>query len=180
MLRTSHSALHAADMRVARPLLHMCLSLPQPNPCRVYGRLHGCLNVHGPDVHGCMRVEVCDLTLVRCNSDDVHTHSLAPSSTGSHQRYFDQARTGDLISRLSGDVSALVQPIQTMIGTVISSSIQLSGGIFMCFHTCWRLSMLAFVTVAPMMYLTDQCEHSSPTMLWVEWMVLAVMVVCIP
>lgn len=71
-------------------------------------------------------------------------------------RYFDQARTGDLISRLSGDVSALVQPIQSMIGTVVSSSIQLVGGVFMCFHTCWRLSMLAFVTVAPMMYLTDQ------------------------
>lgn len=60
--------------------------------------------------------------------------------------FFDGAKTGDLVSRLSGDVSALVQPCQTMIGTLLSSSLQLCGGIFMCFHTSWRLSMLAFVT----------------------------------
>eukprot|EP00038_Savillea_parva_P030911 m.81314 g.81314 ORF g.81314 m.81314 type:complete len:1003 (+) comp9403_c0_seq1:317-3325(+) len=83
--------------------------------------------------------------------------------------YFDQARTGDLISRLSGDVSALVQPIQSMIGTVIASSIQLIGGIFMCFHTCWRLSMLAFVTVAPMMYLTDQYARWSRQLMYQYW-----------
>lgn len=70
--------------------------------------------------------------------------------------YFDGARTGDLVSRLSGDVGALVMPFRTMIGTLLSATFQLGGGIFMCFHTSWRLSMLAFVTIAPVMYLTDQ------------------------
>eukprot|EP00039_Didymoeca_costata_P007517 m.100707 g.100707 ORF g.100707 m.100707 type:complete len:916 (-) comp13720_c0_seq5:44-2791(-) len=70
--------------------------------------------------------------------------------------FFDGARTGDLISRLSGDVGAMTQPFRTMIGTVLANVITLVGGIVFCFHTSWRLSMLAFVTIAPVMYLTDQ------------------------
>ena len=41
--------------------------------------------------------------------------------------YFDSARTGDLISRLSGDVGALVAPFRTMISTLLSSTISLFG-----------------------------------------------------
>lgn len=80
--------------------------------------------------------------------------------------YFDGAKTGDLMSRLSGDVSNLVSPIRTMLGTVLSSTILLFGGIALCFYTSWRLSMLVFVTVAPVMYVTDQYARWSKRLLF--------------
>eukprot|EP01041_Mallomonas_annulata_P009444 gene9444-19619_t len=63
--------------------------------------------------------------------------------------FFDGNTSGQLTSRISNDVGFMVSPIQTMLGTLVSNSILLLGGIIMCFFTSWRLSMLAFVTVGP-------------------------------
>jgi len=41
-----------------------------------------------------------------------------------------------------------------MFSTLISNTILLCGGIGMCFYTSWRLSLLAFVTVGPIIYIT--------------------------
>ena len=83
--------------------------------------------------------------------------------------YYDGIRSGDLMSRLSGDVTALVQPFQAMIPTMISSTAQLVGGIIMCFHTSWRLAALAFVTIAPVIYLTDQYARWSKKLQFEYW-----------
>lgn len=68
--------------------------------------------------------------------------------------FFDGMRTGDLQSRLSEDISVMVQPIYTTLSTVLSNLTLLVGGITMCFLTSWRLSMLAFTTILPMMHIT--------------------------
>ena len=68
--------------------------------------------------------------------------------------FFDGMRTGDLQSRLSNDISTMVQPIYTTFSTVLSNLTLLVGGVVMCFHTSWRLSMLAFTTILPMMHIT--------------------------
>ena len=86
--------------------------------------------------------------------------------------FYDGNRTGDLVSRLSGDVGALVAPAQSMIGTLLTSILQLAGGIVLCFHTSWRLSMLAFVTIAPIMYLTDQYARWSRKLSYEYWSAL--------
>eukprot|EP00040_Diaphanoeca_grandis_P023777 m.129827 g.129827 ORF g.129827 m.129827 type:complete len:898 (-) comp29434_c0_seq1:80-2773(-) len=75
--------------------------------------------------------------------------------------YYDGSKTGDLCSRLSGDVGSLVSPMQGMIGTLLSSTVMLIGGVVMCFYTCWRLSIIAVATIAPIMYLTDQYARFS-------------------
>ena len=76
------------------------------------------------------------------------------------------------MSRLSGDVTALVQPFQAMIPTMLSSTAKLIGGIFMRFHTSWRLAALAFVTIAPVIYLTDQYARWSKKLQYEYWSAL--------
>lgn len=69
--------------------------------------------------------------------------------------YFDGTTTGQLTSRLTNDINQMVSPMQTMLNTLLSNLILLVGGLIMCFYTSWRLSMLAFTTVGPIMYITN-------------------------
>lgn len=68
--------------------------------------------------------------------------------------YFDATTTGQLTSGLTNDITQMVSPMQTMLNTLISNIILLGGGLVMCFYTSWRLSMLAFTTVGPIVYIT--------------------------
>lgn len=42
-----------------------------------------------------------------------------------------------------------------MMGSMLSNSILLAGGIGMCFYTSWQLSMLAFTTIGPIVHVTQ-------------------------
>eukprot|EP00048_Salpingoeca_helianthica_P017049 m.235427 g.235427 ORF g.235427 m.235427 type:complete len:701 (+) comp20065_c0_seq1:721-2823(+) len=68
--------------------------------------------------------------------------------------FFDGMHSGELTSRLSNDITAMVAPCQTMLASLFQNSLSLIGGIAMCFYTSWRLSMLAFTMVAPVVYCT--------------------------
>lgn len=52
--------------------------------------------------------------------------------------FFDGASTGDLTSRLGENTRAMVNPIQTMLSTLLSSFFSLIGGLVMCLNTSWR------------------------------------------
>ena len=69
--------------------------------------------------------------------------------------FFDGNSSGQLTSRLTNDVSFMVTPIQSMLGTLVSNSILLAGGLVLCFMTSWRLSILAFTTVGPIVHITQ-------------------------
>ena len=70
--------------------------------------------------------------------------------------FFDGMSTGELTSRMTSDVNGMVSPLRTMLQSALSNSISLIGGLIACFVTSWRLSMLAFTTVAPVIFLTGQ------------------------
>jgi ABC-type multidrug transport system fused ATPase/permease subunit len=57
----------------------------------------------------------------------------------------------------------MVDPIYSTLGTLLSNTIQLVGGVVMCFITSWRLSMLAFTTILPMMHVTGVYAEWSGT-----------------
>ena len=69
--------------------------------------------------------------------------------------FFDGFRTGDLVQRLAGDTRAMIQPLQFTLSSTLSNLILLIGGVVMCFITSWRLSMLAFTTILPIMHVTE-------------------------
>jgi len=76
-------------------------------------------------------------------------HKLFTAMIKQDIAFFDGIASGNLTSRLWNDASAMISPINTVLTTLLSSSIQLVGGLFMCLYTSWRLSVLAFTTIGP-------------------------------
>jgi ABC-type multidrug transport system fused ATPase/permease subunit len=68
--------------------------------------------------------------------------------------FFDGMRTGDLQQRMSADVRAMASPIFSALPVLLSQTTMLTGGVVMCFIVSWRLSMMAFATVLPVMHVT--------------------------
>jgi ATP-binding cassette subfamily B protein len=77
--------------------------------------------------------------------------------------FFDGASTGDLTARLTGDAQLMVTPVQRNLSTFLQSALTLLGSMIMCFVVSWRLSLLAFTTVAPAMYITQTYAKWSAT-----------------
>ncbi|CAD7947713.1 unnamed protein product [Amoebophrya sp. A120] len=67
--------------------------------------------------------------------------------------HFDAMHTGQLTSRLTNDVSAMVSPLSTIMNDLVSNTILLVGGIFMAFYTSWRLSILGICVVPPITFM---------------------------
>ena len=69
--------------------------------------------------------------------------------------YFDSTASGTLTSRLTQDVNQMTFPLTTLLGSLVAAIISLIGGVAMAFYTSWRLSMLAFTTVGPIVHVTQ-------------------------
>jgi len=67
--------------------------------------------------------------------------------------FFDGTTTGELTSRLGTDTNAMVSPIRSALAIFLTSSFSLIGGLIMCLNTSWRLSILAFTTIGPIVLL---------------------------
>jgi len=68
--------------------------------------------------------------------------------------YFDGTTSGELTSRLTNDVSSMAEPVNWMLSALLRNCLSLIGGFTMCFIISWKLSMLAFTTMAPIMHIT--------------------------
>ena len=70
--------------------------------------------------------------------------------------FYDANQSGDLISRMSWDCNAMLQPISNLLGSTLQSILFFFGGLVMSFVISWRLSMLAFTTMLPIIHLTSK------------------------
>jgi len=86
--------------------------------------------------------------------------------------FFDSMKTGDLISRLSGNIGSMLSPLQSTLQTLLSNAILLVGSLVMCFVISWRLSMLAFTTLAPIIYMTSAYARWSRRQNYMIWQTL--------
>lgn len=68
--------------------------------------------------------------------------------------FFDGTMTGQLTSRMTNDVAAVVQPVRQILNTFLTSILRLIGGLFMCLFTSWKLTVLAATMIGPVVYLT--------------------------
>jgi len=69
--------------------------------------------------------------------------------------FFDGTTSGHLTSRLTNDVNTMMEPIRSSFSTLLYNAITLVGTVTMCYFTSYELSMLAFVTIGPIMYLWE-------------------------
>jgi len=68
--------------------------------------------------------------------------------------FFDGTMTGQLTSRMTNDVAAVVQPVRQIMNTFLTAILRLIGGLFMCLLTSWKLTVLAATMIGPVVYLT--------------------------
>eukprot|EP01065_Artemidia_motanka_P027109 TRINITY_DN32341_c0_g1_i1.p1 TRINITY_DN32341_c0_g1~~TRINITY_DN32341_c0_g1_i1.p1 ORF type:complete len:885 (+),score=302.63 TRINITY_DN32341_c0_g1_i1:82-2736(+) len=70
--------------------------------------------------------------------------------------FFDGAQTGQLTSVMGTYTTAMVSPINTLVNQLLANIILLLGSLTMCIYTSWKLSLLAFTAVGPIIYVTGQ------------------------
>jgi ABC-type multidrug transport system fused ATPase/permease subunit len=69
--------------------------------------------------------------------------------------FFDGMSTGQLTARLGQDLMQMLQPLNWAISQMLQASLSLSGGLFMCLYVSWKLSMLAFTSIFPVIVITQ-------------------------
>lgn len=84
--------------------------------------------------------------------------------------FFDGMATGQLTSRISDDANQMLNPLSWALTRLIESTISLSGGLFMCLYTSWKLSILAFTSIYPVIVITQTYAVWSSS-LWMYIMV---------
>ena len=87
--------------------------------------------------------------------------------------FFDGQMTGQLTSRLTNDASGMVSPMNTLMNTILTNVIYLFGGLILCVYTSWRLSIIAFTTVGPIIFLTTVYARFSRALNRQIWSALA-------
>lgn len=69
--------------------------------------------------------------------------------------FFDGAMSGQLTSRLQSDLFRITQPMPLLINSVYANTIAILSGLTVCLATSWQLTVLAFVCLSPVLYLTS-------------------------
>ncbi|MFQ6977645.1 MAG: ABC transporter transmembrane domain-containing protein [Oscillibacter sp.] len=59
------------------------------------------------------------------------------------QKYFNTTSQGDILSRITNDVSTLQQGLTNSLPTIISAATQFVGCLIMMFVTEWRMALVA-------------------------------------
>lgn len=77
------------------------------------------------------------------------------------QKYFNQHTQGDLLSRITNDVSTLQQGLSNSLPNMIGAIAQFVGCLFMMFHTQWRLALCVIgITLIGMFLVMLIMSHS--------------------
>ena len=83
-----------------------------------------------------------------------HTGSqLYTSLLQQDMAFYDNAMSGQLTSRLTTDLYQAVSPIPNLVNNILANIISLVTGLVVCLATSWRLTMLAFVILSPVVYI---------------------------
>jgi len=86
---------------------------------------------------------------------------LLPQSVG----FFENRRSGDLVSRITNDVNAMQRALQFLVGEIVLQPLQLIAYAATAIWACWQLSVLCFVAlpalVLPMAILGRKVKKSS-------------------
>jgi ABC-type multidrug transport system fused ATPase/permease subunit len=87
--------------------------------------------------------------------------------------FFDGTTSGDLISRLSYNTDAMVSPIQTILSSFLNNILLFGGGMILCLVTSWRLGVLAFTSISPIVQITRNYAVWSKTIQRHIWAALS-------
>lgn len=87
--------------------------------------------------------------------------------------FYDNAMTGQLNSRLNNDLRQAVSPVSIIINSFLANIVVLLAGFFVCFQASWKLTVLAFSILAPMMHITTEFSKWASGLLATQYTYLA-------
>lgn len=70
--------------------------------------------------------------------------------------FFERKRTGELLSRMTNDLSALHGIVTTAVVTAVSAPVELAIALGLMLHFNWRLSIFVFLVVPPAAFLINR------------------------
>jgi subfamily B ATP-binding cassette protein MsbA len=70
--------------------------------------------------------------------------------------FFEKRRTGEVMSRLTNDLSTLQSLMTTAVVTSISAPLETIGALFFLFRANWKLSLLVFLVLPPTAFLVNR------------------------
>lgn len=76
-------------------------------------------------------------------------------------RYFDENRTGSILSTFSNDVETVSNSLQQSIQVVLQSILSIIGVLFMMFYISWQLTLVSFITLPLYVFATAQIAKRS-------------------
>lgn len=62
-------------------------------------------------------------------------------------KYYDENKTGSILSTFSNDVDTITNSLQQSIQVILSSFLTIIGVLFMMFYISWQLTLISFVTL---------------------------------
>jgi ABC-type multidrug transport system fused ATPase/permease subunit len=96
----------------------------------------------------------CSTMTLRYASCEIRTQ-LFSSLLARDIAFFDGNTTGALNSRITNDARGMVAPLTTLLNSVVAQVMLLIGAGIMCLVTCWKLALISFTIVGPIIVVMD-------------------------
>lgn len=68
--------------------------------------------------------------------------------------FYDNAMTGQMTSRLTNDMRQALSPVAIIMNTFVANIVMLVAGFSICLHASWRLTILAFTVLTPVVHIS--------------------------
>ncbi|CAK0825580.1 unnamed protein product [Prorocentrum cordatum] len=87
--------------------------------------------------------------------------------------FYDNAMTGQLNSRLNNDLRQAVSPVSIIINSFLANIVVLVIGFAICFNRSWKLTVLAFTVLSPMIHITTEFSKWASGLMATQYTYLA-------
>merc|ERR1719428_2577489 len=87
--------------------------------------------------------------------------------------FYDQTMTGQLTSRLTNDLSQATFPIQQIMNSLVANIVMLVVGFAICLQDSWRLTVLGFTVLSPVVYITGIYSRWASSIQASQWTVIS-------
>ncbi|CAJ1358614.1 unnamed protein product [Effrenium voratum] len=87
--------------------------------------------------------------------------------------FYDNAMTGQMNSRLNNDLRQAVSPVAIIMNSFVANIVMLIVGFAICLQASWRLTILAFTVLTPVVHISAQFSNWAAKLMTSQWTFIA-------
>ncbi|CAK9029794.1 Mitochondrial potassium channel ATP-binding subunit (ATP-binding cassette sub-family B member 8 [Durusdinium trenchii] len=87
--------------------------------------------------------------------------------------FYDNAMTGQMTSRLNNDLRQALSPVAIIMNTFVANIVMLVAGFTICLHASWRLTVLAFTVLTPVVHISAHFSAWAAKLMSSQWTFMA-------